>query len=92
MEAFQVCYIISNKLTKKQELKRKAATVLNPATTNILTKRPDIRFAAVLVKMEHFRRGPLDWELSSRGTDVFIIQNVPAIMRVKHTVLIVTKI
>lgn len=83
---------MSNKPTNKQELKRKVVTVPNPATTNILTKRPDIRFAAVLVKMEDFRRGPLDWELSSRGTDVFIIQNVPAIMGVKHTVLMATQV
>ena len=83
---------MSNKFANKQDLKRKAATVLNPATTNRLTKRPDIRFAAVLVKMEHFGWGPLDWELSSRGTDVFVIQNIPAIVGVKHTVLMATKV
>lgn len=83
---------MSNKFANKQELKRKAATGLHPATTTVLTKRPDIRLAAVLVKMEHFGRGPLDWELSPRGTDVFIIQNVPAIVGVKHTVLTVTKV
>lgn len=65
--------------------KEKAATILNLTTANVLTEWPDVRLATVLVEMKNFRWGPLDWELSSRRTDIFIVQNVPVPKGFEHT-------
>jgi hypothetical protein len=56
-----------------------------------LTERPDIRLATVFVEMKDFRWAPLDWELSSRRTDIFIVQNIPATRGFEHTVLMASE-
>lgn len=75
---------------KKSNLKKDWPFIKSVAIeriSNLLTKRPHVRFAAVLVEMENFGRGPLDWELGTRRTDIFIIQNVPKVIRFKAPVL-----
>ena len=80
-DLFQMPHHIKNSNLKKDWPCIKSATI--KWISNLLTKRPDIRFAAVLVEVENFRRGPLDGELGPRRTDILIIQNVPKVIRSK---------
>jgi hypothetical protein len=50
----------------------------SPVCSYLLTKSPDVRFAAELAIHKHFWWRPPDWKLGAYRAGVLIIKDIPA--------------